>query len=90
MHSHVGNAYVYYQSIDPEKVAVVQALCDALMAFPSLRLGQLICNARGSYEDTKGYDDEFYIPDAEMVKALKNYERLGRPFLDSIKEKNDE
>jgi len=70
MKAKVGNAYVFYQSIDPDKVVVVQALCNAMMAFPQLRLGQLICNARNMNLNT---EDEFYISDARLGVALNEY-----------------
>jgi hypothetical protein len=74
MTTKVGKAYVYYQSIDPAKVVVVQALCNAMMAFPHLRLGQLICNARNMNLIRRRYcGDEFYISDAHLGVALNEY-----------------
>lgn len=71
MTTKVGNAYVYYQSIDEDRVAVVQALCNAMMIFPHLRVGQLICNARNMKLKNSG--DEFYIPDNDLCVALNEY-----------------
>ena len=72
----VGNAYVYYQSIDESKVAVVQALCNVMMAFPTLRLGQVINSVRETCSDISQYSDEFYIPDDELCAALERYLEL--------------
>jgi hypothetical protein len=76
MTDQVGNAHVYYQSISPGRVGLVQTLCDAMMAFPHLRLGQLIFNALDCYtvpENTHMGRDIFYTPDDIMKSALKNY-----------------
>lgn len=73
MSAQVGNAYVYYQSIDPDKVAVVQALCNVMMAFPTLRLGQIISNVRPENPEISPYADEFYISDHKLRVALENY-----------------
>jgi hypothetical protein len=81
MKAKVGNAHVYYQSISEDRIAVVQILCNALMAFPALRLGQLIDNAVTTYEHTRG-QDIFYVSDQDLREAIEWFLKafIAEPF----------
>lgn len=59
-----------------EQAAVIQALGQGLLAFPHLRVGQLIENAVYTYRKDNGHivpKDHFYIEDEEMTTALYAY-----------------
>jgi hypothetical protein len=69
----VARTYVCYQSVDSDRVEAVQALLDGLEAFPHLRVGQLISNARACCPVANTYDDEFYISDERFGLMIRYY-----------------
>ena len=59
-----------------EQAAVIQAIGHGVMAFPHLRVGQLIENAVHTYREDNGQivpKDHYYTEDEEMTAALYAY-----------------
>lgn len=59
-------------SYHKQPAKVLEALGNAVMRFPALRIGQLIENAK-SYSPYKDWDDLFYLDDDQFIEMLNNF-----------------
>jgi hypothetical protein len=86
----VGKTYVCYQSIDPDRAEAINALIEGMNAFPDLRIGQLINNARCTCQITKLYDDEFHITDKRFGQMITDFVERMKEVSNAEKEDENE
>jgi hypothetical protein len=57
-----------------EQEELLEAIEEAMIKFPMLRLGQLISNSLESYLHTTDLTSIFYTPDTLLTTALKTFQ----------------